>query len=136
MQRVVALEAGEQAVAWTLDAISGDRAAVTVGEIAGQPLVILWKAGQASALEQSDLSAGRDVGTIGMFQPEVDGQALTFRVEGDRFVDLETESGWNVLGEAVDGPLAGKTLTPITFVRTFWFAWAAFRPDTELIDGS
>jgi len=30
---------------------------------------------------------------------------------------------------------AGNTLEPITFVRTFWFAWAAFQPDTVLIEG-
>lgn len=38
------------------------------------------------------------------------------------------------LCNAVDGPLVGSALEPITFVRTFWFSWAAFRPDTALIE--
>ena len=59
---------------------------------------------------------------------------LTFRSEDGVFVDVETGTTWNVLGDAVDGPLTGSTLEPITFVRTFWFSWAAFRPDTALIE--
>jgi len=52
------------------------------------------------------------------------------------FVYEETSSTWNIFGEAVAGPLTGTTLEPITFVRTFWFSWAAFRSDTELIESS
>lgn len=135
MQRVVALESGGQAYAWTLDAISGDGPTVTTGEASGDPLVIFWKPGQASALESSAVSGGRDVGTVGVFSPIVDGQTLTFRGDGDGFVDDETGSTWTVLGDAIDGPMAGSSLTPITFVRTFWFSWAAFRPETTLIGG-
>jgi hypothetical protein len=45
-------------------------------------------------------------------------------------VDEETGSSWNVLGQAIDGPLAGKSLTPIVHGDHFWFARAAFKPDT------
>lgn len=108
---------------------------MTEGEIGDTPLVIFWKAGQSSALDESDIAAGRDVGTVGVFSSLLDGQALTFRAEGEVFVDEETETTWNVLGDAIDGPLTGSVLEPITFVRTFWYAWAAFRPDTTLIEG-
>ena len=135
MQRVVAIETETEAVAWTLDALVGEQAAVTEGEIAGIPLVIFWKTGQASALEKTDIAAGRDVGTVGVFSSMLDGQTLAFRTAGDGFVDEETGTTWNVLGDAVDGSLAGSALEPITFVRTFWFSWAAFRPDTALIEG-
>ena len=137
MQRIVAMENSNDAVAWTLDAIGGDtEAAVTEGRFDGDPLVILWKAGEASALDSSDIAAGRDVGTVGVFSPVVDGQALTFLADGDSFIDDQTSSTWNIFGEAVSGPLTGTTLEPLTFVRTFWFSWAAFRPDTELIESS
>jgi hypothetical protein len=134
MQRVVALEAGDEAAAWALDAISRGDATVTTGEIDGDPLVIFWNAGQASALDQSDVAEGRDVGTVGVFSPTVDGQTLTFRVDEGQFVDNETGTTWNLFGEATGGSLAGSSLTPITFVRTFWFAWSTFRPDTTLIE--
>lgn len=135
MQRVVALELDGEAAAWTEDVLSDESGtAVTEGEIAGQQLVILWKQGQASALESSDVAGGREVGTIGVFEPVVDGQTLTFRADGDSFVDEQTSSTWNVLGEAVSGPLAGSALEPVTSVRTFWFSWSTFRPDTQLVD--
>jgi len=134
MQRIVAIDSETEPVAWTLDGLVDGEAAATQGEIDGVPLVIFWKAGQSSALDQADIASGRDVGTVGVFSTLVDGQQLTFRAEDDVFVDEQTGTTWNVLGDATDGPLAGNTLEPITFVRTFWFAWAAFQPDTVLIE--
>ncbi len=135
MQRVVAIEGETDAAAWSLSALSGDVAAqATAGEFEGKPLTIFWQAGEASALDARDIAAGRDVGTVGVFSPIVDGETLTFRVDGDSFIDDQTSSTWNVLGEATDGPMVGTKLEPITFVRTFWFSWAAFRPDTTLVE--
>jgi hypothetical protein len=137
MQRIVAIENEGAAIAWTLDAVSSDEeVAATEAEFNGEPLVILWQAGEASALDTSDITAGRDVGTVGVFSAVVDGQVLTFQTEGDSFIDDQTSSTWNILGEAQSGPLVGTTLEPVTFVRTFWFSWAAFRPDTDLIEAS
>jgi hypothetical protein len=137
MQRIVAIESDGAAVAWTLDAISsGEGTALTQAELNGEPLVILWQAGEASALDTSDIAAGRDVGTVGVFSPVVEGQALTFQANADLFVDDQTSSSWSILGEAQSGPLSGTTLDPVTFVRTFWFSWAAFRPSTELVEAT
>jgi len=36
------------------------------------------------------------------------------------------------LGEAIKGPLAGKKLTPVVHTNSFWFAVAAFKPDTKI----
>ncbi len=135
MQRIVAIENGEDAAAWTLDAVSGAAATTTVGEFAGQPLAIFWEPGQASALENERTDNGRDVGNVGVFSPLVDGRELTFRTEGEDFIDNETGSTWNILGTAVSGELQGSELERVTFVRTFWFSWAAFRPGTTLIEG-
>ena len=52
---------------------------------------------------------------------------------GDGFVDDQTSSTWNVLGEAVSGPLAGAQLEAVPHVDTFWFAWDAFQPDTTVV---
>jgi hypothetical protein len=63
----------------------------------------------------------------------VDGQLLTFRAEGDSlFVDEETGTKWSLLGQAIEEPLEGKELTPVVHGSHFWFAWAAFKPDTLL----
>lgn len=135
MQRVVAFTHGGEAKAWTLEAISGGEARATNEDVGGEPVVIFWKAGQASALESGSVAGDRDVGTVGVFLPTVEGQSLTFQAEGDGFVDEETGSTWNVVGEATDGPLAGASLEKIPHFDTFWFAWSAFQPETELVEG-
>jgi hypothetical protein len=55
---------------------------------------------------------------------------LTFRAVEGAFEDENTGSLWNLLGEAIEGPLAGQKLDRIVSAEHFWFAWAAFRPDT------
>jgi len=134
MQRIVALETNGVATAWTLDAIAGIGATVTTGEAGGEPIVILWAPGQSSALEQPDIADGRDVGTVGVFSAALDDTTLEFAVNNGVIVDIGTGSEWNVLGEAKSGQFEGSQLTPIVFVRTFWFSWSTFRPDTTLIE--
>ena len=95
----------------------------------GRDIVVLFQPGTASALDQSSIADSRDVGATGVFDAVLDGQTLTFRATGDGFVDDQTGSTWNVLGQAVSGPLAGQSLTPIVHGNHFWFAWAAFAPD-------
>jgi Protein of unknown function (DUF3179) len=62
----------------------------------------------------------------------LNGQRLTFARAGDRIVDTETGSTWNVLGQAIGGKLIGKQLDPVVSVNHFWFSWAAFKPETRV----
>ncbi|MEE9198741.1 MAG: DUF3179 domain-containing (seleno)protein, partial [Dehalococcoidia bacterium] len=43
-----------------------------------------------------------------------------------------TGTTWNILGQAVGGEMAGKTLEPVLHANHFWFAWAAFKPETRI----
>jgi hypothetical protein len=60
----------------------------------------------------------------------MDGEQLTFYMDGTVIKDHQTKSTWNVLGQASSGPLTGKRLSPIVHGNHFWFAWAAFKPST------
>ena len=94
---------------------------------------VFWKPGTASALDARDIASGRDVGSAAVFVPEADGQPLTFEAAGDgRYRDEETGSEWNLLGRAESGPLAGAQLEPVIHANDFWFAWAAFKPETRI----
>ena len=76
---------------------------------------------------------GRDVGQTGVFRPELDGKPVTLRPAGRaEFTDRETGSRWSVAGVATDGPLAGSRLVRVAHQDAFWFAWAAFQPETVL----
>ncbi len=97
------------------------------------PLVIFHISGMASALDAARISTGKDIGSVAVYDRRLGDRVLTFRPDGEEhFVDEQTGTRWNILGEAVAGPLQGSRLTPILHFDHFWFAWAAFFPDTEL----
>jgi len=101
----------------------------------GAPVVALWAPGAVSALDQSYIDESADVGATGVFSAIVDDQTLTFSRDGDEdapITDLETGSTWDITGRATDGPLAGTILEPISHGDHFWFAWAAFVPQTSI----
>jgi hypothetical protein len=101
----------------------------------GQDLVVFHVGGTASALDNAVIFRSEDVGATGVFDPNLNGQKLTFIKDGDVIMDEQSGSTWNIVGQAIDGPLAGEQLTPIVHADHFWFSWAAFRPDT-IIYGS
>ena len=106
-------------------------------EVGGAPVVVWAVGGLRSALDTSDIPSGRAVAASGAFDPRADGRQLTFGAGGDdTFVDEETGSTWDLLGRAVDGPLAGAQLQAVGHVDTFWFAWGAFHPDTRVVGAS
>ena len=135
-QRVVGVTHNDEGAAYSIEFVSGGAAKATNVRLGGDDLVILWKAGQATALESDEIAAGRDVGSVGVFRAEVDGVTLTFGTEGDRFLDEQTGSEWLLSGEAVDGPLTGSRLDRINHLDTFWFAWATYQPGTALVETS
>jgi hypothetical protein len=81
---------------------------------------VLWAPGTASALDAGNVASGRDIGAINAFSRRLDGQTLTFAFNGDQITDEETGSEWNVLGQAVSGPLAGSKLTSVVGINHFW----------------
>jgi hypothetical protein len=91
--------------------------------------------GTSSALGAAFIAEGEDIGATGVFDPNLDDQKLTFVHEDGEIKDLETGSSWDVLGRAMSGPLAGEWLKPIVHGNHFWFAWAAFKPDTVVYQG-
>jgi len=135
-QRVVGVTSGASARAWALDSLIDGVASVTNSEVGETPVVIMWKAGQSSALESDLIAGGLDVGSGGVFSPVVDGLRLTFTADDGSFFDDPTGSEWDITGTAIGGELIGTTLEEIHHLDTFWFAWSTYQPDTDLIDGS
>jgi hypothetical protein len=125
---VVAVTVGGTDVAFPFRVLEVERV-VNYGS-GGQDVVVFFKPGTTSALGNSIIVNSEDIGSTGVFDPRVDGRKLTFSLNGDRIVDNETGSEWNVLGQAVNGELQGSRLTEVLHGDHFWFAWAAFKPDT------
>lgn len=132
-ERVLGLgETGADPTALQLSSLALKRvAALTVN---GDPVVVWAVEGLRSALDTKEIGAGRRISATGAFNPVLGKQQLTFAAHGrDTFIDRQTGSTWDILGRAVTGPLAGQRLQPVSHLDTFWFAWAAFHPDTRLI---
>ncbi len=100
----------------------------------GSAQLIVWhQPGLASALDADTVAGGADIGSVGVFNRVVDGQSLQFDPHDDGFVDRQTGSIWNVLGQATAGPLLGEQLSPQVHLDTFWFAWAVFHPNSSVV---
>jgi len=130
-ERVIGVRIGDDALAIPRDTVADQ--AVRAFTVAGQDLVVWHRPGQSSALDDPDIADGRDIGTVGVFDPGIDGETQTFAADGAGFSDSQTGSHWNVLGEATGGPFKGRRLRPVTHLDTFWFAWVAFQPETRLV---
>ncbi|MBI2939466.1 MAG: DUF3179 domain-containing protein [Chloroflexi bacterium] len=130
MERVVAVSLDGVDVAYPFGELASRR--VVHDTVGRTPIVIFFRPGTASALDQSQISESRDVGSTGVFLTTLAGRRLGFRADGDEFVDAETGSRWTLFGRAVGGPLTGQRLTPVVHGTHFWFAWAAFQPGTRV----
>lgn len=132
MARVLTVELDGDTVAYPYSLL--EEAQVVNDTVAERPVAIFWQAGTASALDASSIADGRDVGTGVAFDRMVDGQLLEFEWTGEVIRDTQSNSVWNLLGEAIEGPLAGEQLQAVVSINHFWFSWAAFRPDTRVFE--
>lgn len=130
-ERIVGFGLDEDPVAVLLGPLLD--AGVIEADSGGVPLTVWALPGASSALDGVEVSGGRDVGATGVFESSHNGEELAFERRRADFVDQQTGSHWNVLGTAVSGPLAGAQLEAVEHVDTFWFAWAAFAPETSVI---
>ena len=131
--RVVTVEASNEAVAFPYSELR--KVGVASDSVGGEEVVVFWAPGTASALDGPKIDESEDIGAAGVFRPVVDGRPLTFaRAGGENgsIRDRETESTWSIAGVAVDGKLKGSRLEPVVHGDHFWFAWAAFSPETTI----
>jgi len=130
-ERILGALIGGEAVAYPFPALA--EAIVINDTVGGVDVVAFWQPGATSALDQSSIDASRDVGMAALYSRELDGQTLTFSVDADGAIrDDQTGSAWNVFGTATDGEFSGSQLRQQFAFPHFWFAWAAFRPETSI----
>jgi hypothetical protein len=132
-ERVVGVRIGDAARAYPWPVLA--RTPVIHDTLAGEPLVILYRSGTVSALDQGEIAQSRDVGATSVFSRRLGSRVLTFDVAEQGFRDRETGTTWNLLGIGQAGPRRGERLRAIPHVDAFWFAWAAFHPATSVYGG-
>jgi hypothetical protein len=132
-ERVVTVGEGEEAMAFPYSELR--KVGVAGATVDGEALVLFWAPGTASALDGPNIDESEDIGATGVFRPVADGRDLTFVRDGGEeapITDRETDSTWSVAGLAIDGELRGSRLEPVVHGDHFWFAWAAFSPQTTI----
>ncbi len=129
-ERVVGVVLGGAARAYPWPAL--EKQGVVHDTLGGQSLVIFYRPGALSALDDRRMDQSRPIGATAVFSPMARGRALTFEVVPEGFRDRQTDTVWNLLGHAVRGPLTSAHLKPVPHVDAFWFAWAAFNPSTSI----
>ena len=131
VDHVLAAIIGDSAKAYPFEILRQEGA--VNDEIGDTPVVVFYQRGVASALGDSRIDSARDIGTAGMYQSTFDGEVLHFAAGDDgAFTDDATGSTWNAFGEATAGELKGSQLNWVHAFPHFWFAWAAFHPETEV----
>ena len=126
LSRVVGVTINNEYKAYSFDDLATLR--VINDKVDEVPIAVMWGAAHtADALDDPIIPNGRPIGT-GVALVAVSSQGpLTFvSTDGDLFEDQETNSTWNLLGQAIDGPLAGTQLKFAPHKNEFWFAWYAF----------
>jgi hypothetical protein len=132
-ERVAAIEIGDVSAAFPFPLLETER--VVNYPVNGTDVVVFFKPGTVSALDRALIIDSNDIGSTGVFDANLEGQRLTFSLRDGDFVDDQTGTIWSILGEGLEGDMAGKSLTPIVHGNHFWFAWGAFKPDTKIYKG-
>jgi len=113
-ERVLGIPAGDDGgVALPFGALDDSAVRVVPVTAGGTQMTVFWsrKAHGAMAFETSS----------------------PFSVEDGRIVDDATGSVWAVDGRAIEGTRKGDQLDPVDRAYVaFWFAWAAFQPETSV----
>lgn len=71
---------------------------------------------------------------VRVFDASLDNSRVKFQYDkdGNKMIDKQTGSRWNMDGVAIDGDMKGRSLTRLPVEIGFWFTWSTFHPDTEL----
>lgn len=129
--RVLGYFSNQTAIAYPLTEIA--KAGVIEDTLDGQAVVIFYAQGQVSALDKPIIADSKEVGSAAMFYAQVNGRKLSFDYQDGVISDNETRSQWNVFGQAINGELIGTQLNYVLRSNVhFWFAWAAFKPQTKI----
>ncbi|MEE8174025.1 MAG: DUF3179 domain-containing protein [Dehalococcoidia bacterium] len=130
LERVIGVTISGDSVAYPFSALA--QVGVANEDVGGGKIVVFYISGTLSPLDKSSIEDSREAGSAAVFDRTLDDRTLAFEVRDGDIVDRETGSIWNIFGQATEGSLKGQSLKPIIHGTHFWFAWAAFTPETRI----
>ena len=126
-----------QAVAYPFSILSEGR--VVNDTVGTTEVAAFWQWGAVSALDQVVIDESGDIGWAALYNRTIETTSgtitLTFELnEIGYIIDFETASIWDTFGTAREGVLTGTQLELLPAAPHFWFAWAAFQPETLIYE--
>ena len=134
MERVLHVAAGGAERIYPFGAFTDEP--VINDEVGGEPVVVMSRTGTLSVLDEPRIADSRRIPSAAAYSRRLDDRILEFELRDGKIVDASTGSVWSLFGEAVEGPLAGSQLTPLSRGEHFAFAWLAFHPDADVYGAS
>jgi len=101
-------------------------------EFNSKNIVLFYKPGLVSVLDEKDITQSKDLGTVTVFNSVIEGEKLIFSMKNDNYVDINSHSVWDITGKCISGKLKDKQLLIEPNGIHFAFAWLAFHPETEI----
>ena len=101
-------------------------------EFNSKNVIVFYKPGLVSILDKKEIKESKDIGTVTVFNSLLDGEVLTFRKDGEIFIDNNTNSFWDITGRCYEGKLVGNELDIEPHGNHFAFAFLAFHPETQI----
>ncbi|MHC4758843.1 MAG: DUF3179 domain-containing protein [Planctomycetota bacterium] len=130
MEKVIAVTIGSTDKAYPYSLTAKERVINDV--VADYNLVVFHDNGAVSAMDQPRISMSRETGSTGVFSRMLDKKILSFVHKNGNFYDEQTNSVWDITGQAKEGPLKGKKLEPIAHGDFFAFIWLVSKPKTQI----
>ena len=131
MERVLGVAMDQQqAMAFPLTTLSD--AAIVQTKVASMPILIISKAGMASAVDEILIKESKEVLAAAAFSRVVSGKRLDFMIRQGKIIDTQTESVWNMFGQAIEGAYKGQRLQQVDRGVYFSFVWLDFYPKSSI----
>ena len=130
MERVLGVVVGDSVVAYPFSALNTKP--LLQQQLDGKPILIISKAGIASAVDKQLIRKSKDTLTAAVYSRLVDGRELDFELSETYIIDTQTQLTWNLFGEAVAGKLKGTRLTKLDRGVYFSFVWLDFYPQSKI----
>ncbi len=132
MHRVLGVVLAQQAMAFPLTELI--QSALLETHFADEPILIISKAGMASAVDKKIIKQSKDVRAAVAFSRMLNGRQLDFTLIDDEIVDKQTNSVWNMFGESTRGQLSGSKLQQLDRGVYFSFVWLDFYPQSKIFN--
>lgn len=130
MERVIHISTSDQERLYPFSSLKD--AGILNDQLGEQAIVLFSADGLLSVLDQRSIGQSRAIQAVTAYKSKLDGKMLDFEIKDGEIIDQQTQSKWNITGQAVAGELKGQQLELVQSGIHFAFAWLAFNPDVEI----